>query len=53
MKLCDIVIAILIAIIFVIGILYQYGDNLDLEVKNCVKTAVTDQQLAECVRNLK
>ncbi len=53
MKMCDIVIAILIAIIFIAGILYQYGDNLDLEIKNCVKIAVTDQELAECVRKIK
>ncbi len=53
MKLCDIVIALLIAIIFVVGILYQYGDNLDLEVKNCVKTSMTDEQLAVCIRNIR
>lgn len=53
MKMCDIVIAMLIAIMFVVGILYQYGDNLDLEIKNCVKIAVTDQELAECARKIK
>jgi hypothetical protein len=53
MKSSDLVIAILIAVIFVIGILYQYGDNTGLDVKNCVKTTVTDQQLAECIRTIK
>lgn len=53
MKLCDIVIALFVAILFVIGILYQYSDNFELEVRNCTRTAVTDQQLADCVRKLK
>lgn len=53
MKLCDFVIAIFVAILFVIGILYQYNDSFELEVKKCTKTAVTDQQLADCVRKLK
>jgi hypothetical protein len=53
MKMCDLVIVLLIAVIFVAGILYQYGDNPDLEIKNCVQTAVTDQQLAECARKIK
>jgi len=53
MKLCDIVIALFIAILFVIGILYQYSDNFEFEVKNCTRTAVTDQQLADCIRKLK
>lgn len=53
MKMCDLVIAILIGVILVFGITYQYGDNVKLEVKNCVRTAVTDQQLAECVRDIK
>jgi hypothetical protein len=53
MKLCDLVIALLIAVILVAGILYQHGDNTKLEVKNCVRTAVTDQQLAECIKDIK
>lgn len=52
MKLCDIVIALSVALLFVIGILYQYHDNFELEARNCTKTAVTDQQLAECIRKL-
>lgn len=53
MKLCDIVIALLLAVIIVLAITYQLGDNADLARKNCVKISLTDQQLAECVRNIK
>lgn len=53
MRLCDIVIAILLGIVIVLAILYQFGSNDDLVVKNCIKTSVNDQQLAECVRNVK
>jgi len=53
MKMHDLVIVLFVAIFFVIGILYQYSDNFELEVKKCTKIAVTDQQLADCVRKLK
>lgn len=53
MKLCDLVIALLLAVIIVMAIIYQLGGHEDLARKDCVKTSYTDQQLADCVRNIK
>ena len=52
MKLCDLVIAILLGFIIVLAIMYQL-DTPNLERKNCVQTSMTDQQLAECIKDIK
>ena len=54
MKLSDIFIAILLAIIFVMAIQYQLGSHEDLEIKNCVSKGLTDTELANCIqKNIK
>jgi hypothetical protein len=53
MKLCDLVIAVLLAIIVVLAVIYQFGDHADLARKNCVKTTANDEQLAVCIRNIR
>jgi hypothetical protein len=53
MKLCDVVIAVLIAIIFVLAIQYQLGGYEDLELKNCVRKGLTDSELVTCIQNIK
>ncbi len=53
MKLCDIVIAVLLAIIIVLAIMYQFDNNTDLARKDCVRTSTNDEQLAVCIRNIR
>lgn len=53
MKLCDIVIAVLLGIIVVMAIIYQFDNTQTMAMKNCVRTTLTEQQLAECLRNVK
>ena len=53
MKLSDIFIAILLAIIFVMAIQYQLGGHEDLEIKNCVGKGLSDAELANCIQTIK
>ena len=51
MKLSDIFIAVLLAIILAMTIYYQTHDPLsDATAKNCIAKSHSDQSLAECIR---
>lgn len=51
MKLSDIVIAILLAIIIAMAVYYQTHDPLaDATARNCITKSHSDRELAECIR---
>jgi hypothetical protein len=51
MKLSDIVIAILLAIILAMAVYYQTHDPLaDASARNCITKSHSDRELAECIR---
>jgi hypothetical protein len=51
MKLRDIVIAILLAIILAMAVYYQTHDPLaDATARNCITKSHSDRELAECIR---
>ncbi len=53
MKISDVFIIVLLAIIFVMAIQYQLGSHEDLEIKSCVRKGLTDTELANCIQNIK